>query len=305
MMREMLNQMRRTAGEMKPFAVFAAMAAVSVFVASAASGQEFSYENEVLAGVSLNYRMAVINPETETPESVVVYLHGGSAQGSDNEAQLQSQAVDDICDYLKSTGCRARVLAPQAPAGHQWEGDLLPALKALADEYRVEAGSRCYILGGSMGGYGVWNMLSAYPGYFTGAMPVACNTPKTPAENYADERIFSVVGGKDPQRNISVIQTFFSRLETVTRSGAKLDVESGWNHRETCEWSFTPQRLSWLFSLGQTSVAGITAEPARLNEAVYDLAGKRVVEPAAGRVYIRGGKKFLEKSGGKLPQNLP
>ncbi len=222
------------------------MAVLSSLMSNAKRDKEFSYEKEVFEGVSLNYRMSVINSDTQTPETIVVYLHGGSAKGNDNEAQLQTQAVDDIYDFLKDNGYHARMLVPQAPEGQQWEDELLPALKALSDKYKTDESSDCFILGGSMGGYGVWNMLTEYPEYFTGAMPVACNTPRTPAENYSDTRIYSVVGGKDANRNINYIQSFFDRLDECTEKGAKLDIESDWNHRETCEWSFTPQRLEWL-----------------------------------------------------------
>ncbi len=266
---------------------------LTVISANAEAESEFSFECEDFAGVNLNYRMAIINPEVQSPEIIIMYLHGGSGQGSDNSAQLESQAVEDIYNYLSQSGRHARLLAPQAPDGYQWEDELLPALKALADKYNIAGQSECYILGGSMGGYGVWNMLTDYPDYFTGAMPVACNTPKAPAQNYAGPRICSVVGGNDPQRNIDAIQTFFHRLEAADAKGAKLDIEYDWNHRETCEWSFTSQRLDWLFLSGESSISAVYADLSEFQSGLYDTNGYRISDPVPGHIYICCGKKFV------------
>ena len=69
-----------------------------------------------------------------------------------------------------------------------------------------------YILGGSMGALGTWNMLSSYPGYFKGAMPVAFDTPKGKVGKYADARICTVVGDNDRRRNIGKCKSFFEKL---------------------------------------------------------------------------------------------
>lgn len=276
------------------WAIFAfVMIVLTSLMANAEIENDFSYENENFAGVNLNYRMSVINSDILKPEVIVIYLHGGSAQGNDNKTQLQSQAVTDIYNYLKENGYHARILAPQAPEGHQWDGDLIPALIALSDKYNVAEESECYILGGSMGGYGVWNILNAYPGYFTGAMPVACNTPKSPAENYVGSRIYSVVGGNDTNRNINVIQSFFDQLEASDGKGAKLDKEKDWNHRETCEWSFTTQRLKWLFKANDSSVHDVSIDSVDSICSIYDIFGNLVSNPLPGNIYILDGKKVL------------
>ncbi len=227
------------------------MAALAVLNVNAGISKEFSFENEEFAGINLNYRMAVINPEIQSEEIVVIYLHGGSGQGNNNKSQLNSGAVEDIYNYLKDTGLHARMLVPQAPSGQQWDNNLIPALKGLADKYCATQDTRIYILGGSMGGYGVWNLLTAYPDFFAGAMPVACNTPGRPAELYSHTRICSVIGGRDTRRRVSAIESFFRHLEATDGDGAKLDIEPNWDHRRTCEDSFTRTRLNWLFKRGE------------------------------------------------------
>lgn len=207
----------------------------------------FSYECETLSGFNLNYRKAQLKSDGDSSKVVILFLHGGSGQGDDNKSQMNNPAIADVYNYLKDKGYNAVMLVPQAPYGQQWLATIIPALKALTDRYANGSDAKVYVMGGSMGGNGTWNMLTAYPGYFTGAMPVACNTPKGKPERHVATKIYSVVGGNDRRRTIGDIKSFFRKLE---EKGAvvKLDIENSWGHRQTCEWSFSPQRLDWLFS---------------------------------------------------------
>lgn len=158
----------------------------------------FSYENATLAGINLNYRLA---EKGDSANIVVIYLHGGSGQGADNKTQLKSSAIADIYNYLNDNMASFTFIVPQAPYGQQWMGLAIPALKELLDTYSDNGNKDVYILGGSMGGAGTWNMLAAYPGYFKGAMPVAFDAPKGKADKYLTTRIYSVVSGNDRRRN--------------------------------------------------------------------------------------------------------
>lgn len=208
----------------------------------------FTYERGSFAGFNLNYRKADVG---DSAKIIVLYLHGGSGQGDDNEAQMKTPAIMEIYNYLKGKDKSFTMFVPQAPYGQQWMGSAIPALKEMLDKYSDTEGTEVYILGASMGGLGTWNMLSAYPGYFTAAMPVAVDTPSGKVDPYLETRIYSVVGGDDRRRNIGKCKSFFKKL-TEHGGEAKLDVENSWGHRQTCEKSFTPERLDWLFSRGCT-----------------------------------------------------
>lgn len=221
------------------------LAVTTIFVSCSKTSVEelFSFENETFAGLNLNYRKAEVG---DSAKIVVLYLHGGNGQGDDNKSQMRTPAISEIYNFLKENGYSFTLLVPQAPYGQQWMGLAIPALKGMLDRYSSGGKRGIYILGGSMGGMGTWNMLSAYPGYFKGAMPVAFDTLEDKIDKFIGTRIYSVVGGDDRRRNISKSKSFFEKL--VKQGGvAKFDVENSWGHRQTCEWSFTPERLSWLF----------------------------------------------------------
>lgn len=225
------------------FIVLLALIAHSVAWSKDYLDDEFTYENGTFAGLNLKYRKAEMG---DSAKIVVLYLHGGSGQGDDNKSQMKTPAINDLYTYLADNGKNFTLLVPQAPYGQQWMGVAIPALKEMLDKYSDNGKRDVYILGGSMGGLGTWNMLGAYPGYFKGAMPVAFDTPKGKSDMYLGTRIYSVVGGDDRRRNIRKCKSFFEKL-TERGGKGKLDVENSWGHRQTCEWSFTPERLDWLF----------------------------------------------------------
>ena len=119
--------------------------------------------------------------------AVIFFLHGAGERGSDNSRQLVHGAAQ-ILRYCKETKMKALILFPQCPEGQQWvdvpwaetEHTMKPkpaaalslALTVLDQECADRAidKDRIYIVGLSMGGYGVWDVLSRYPKKFVGAI---------------------------------------------------------------------------------------------------------------------------------------
>ena len=218
--------------------------------------QEITFESAqgTYDGVTLPYRRAEINVEADSPAALVIYLHGGSSKGSDNEAQIAEPGVDSIKNYLRDSGKNAIFLVPQCPADKSWGATMNAALKALIDEQvasgKVDA-SRIYILGGSMGGSGTWSLLSAYPGLFAAAMPVAGNPAGCIAENVAQTPLFTVMGTDDRIMSIDPVRNFVAQLKYLGDE-CTMEVESGWTHEITCIQSYTAKRLEWVFSHTKT-----------------------------------------------------
>jgi predicted peptidase len=131
----------------------------------------------------LPYRIYVpgdSDPAREYP--LVLYLHHVARRGRDNRAQMR----DNYAQFLLSEENLAKYpcifLAPQCPKNQAWvpghdEGfadnaaAVMGLLEQVCAEYPVDR-SRIYITGMSMGGFGTWGMLAAYPGYFAAAAPI-------------------------------------------------------------------------------------------------------------------------------------
>lgn len=206
------------------------------------------------ADVDMPYRRAEINFKDGVSPFVIVYLHGGSAKGGDNSRQLDEPGVKKIAEYIRNKGLSAVFLVPQCPKRDP-QGRMMDWVKmGSAVEFLIKSemsssDTNVYIFGGSMGGGGVWHMLSTYPELFTAAMICAGNPRRSNAINVARTPIYAVMGSEDRimQPDKVNLQTFLDKVEAAGGE-YKFDTEAGWSHEQTCRESYTSSRLEWIFS---------------------------------------------------------
>ena len=179
----------------------------------------FSRESFTLGQVTLPYRKAEICHSVAEKPTLVLYLHGGSSRGSDNEAQLKENAVNVIYQYLLDRDIAATFIVPQCPTGGGWTSQnrkvVNELLKSYVNEGTVDA-DRIYVLGGSMGGTGTWCQLSYFPDFYAAAMPVAGNPTGMNAANVATTPVLTVMGTADAMMSIPDVETFMA--DVIIRS---------------------------------------------------------------------------------------
>ena len=219
----------------------------------------FAADKIVSAGITMTYRVAYANNPGK--QSIVIYLHGGSSKGNDNEAQMQEPGIDSIATYLDRKQMNVVFLVPQCPADKSWGGPMLSVLKALIYRYvgTNADDADVYIFGGSMGGTGTWSMLSAYPHLFAAAMPVAGNPSKCNPANVASTPVYTVMGTADRIMSVETTSRFIAELNALGAT-TQFDVEEGWTHEVTCIQSYTSKRLDWVFS-HRTDDSGVANPP--------------------------------------------
>ncbi|MDR4000226.1 MAG: prolyl oligopeptidase family serine peptidase [Hallella sp.] len=252
-----------------------------------------SKEQITTLGITMGYRKCVITNENSTEAPIlVVYLHGGSSKGNDNEKQLLEPGTDSIARYLEAHGINAIFLIPQCPTDKSWGGPMNTMLKAMIDRYASEGvadTNRIYIFGGSMGGTGTWGMLSAYPNFFAAAMPVAANPSKTVVENVATTPAYTVMGTADAIMKVETAASFVEELKALD-DDVRMDVEEGWTHETTCIQSYTTARLEWVFSHRRGTPSAIL-RPTSVSQVVssqfFSIDGKRLSNPVASKLIIR------------------
>lgn len=252
-----------------------------------------SKEQITTLGITMGYRKCVITNENSTEAPIlVVYLHGGSSKGNDNEKQLLEPGTDSIARYLEAHGINAIFLIPQCPTDKSWGGPMNTMLKAMIDRYASEGvadTNRIYIFGGSMGGTGTWDMLSAYPNFFAAAMPVAANPSKTVVENVATTPAYTVMGTADAIMKVETAASFVEELKALD-DDVRMDVEEGWTHETTCIQSYTTARLEWVFSHRRGTPSAIL-RPTSVSQVVssqfFSIDGKRLSNPVASKLIIR------------------
>lgn len=260
----------------------------------------FSRETFNLAGTSLRYRKAEIGHSDDMQKPLLlIYLHGGSSRGNDNETQLKEAAVDSFYTYLTSRNIPATMIVPQCPPGGGWISTLRRVVnelaKTLISSGQVDAG-RVYVAGGSMGGTGTWCQLSSFPNFYAAAMPVAGNPTGYDAAAISTTPVYAVMGTQDMLMDIAPVANMQS---VVTEMGGimLMDVENGWTHQNTCEWSYTRPRLDWLFAQRRKGEAdGVSRVQAYVEDEVqwFTPEGRRVSRPTHG-AYIKRNGNNVEK----------
>lgn len=260
---------------------------LSVLCSNAENKLTFQRGKILTAGITMPYRYAQTTG-TGVP-SLVIYLHGGSSKGSDNEIQMKEAGIDSIANYLELRKINAVFLVPQCPSDKSWGGVMLGVLKSLIDKYigeRIVDVSNIYIFGGSMGGTGTWSMLSAYPGLFAAAMPVAGNPSKCDADKVALTPIYTVMGTADKIMSVESASNFVSELN-VRNGITRFDIEDGWTHEMTCIQSYTTNRLDWVFNKGYDSAENIAVDDEIIESVQYfSIDGRLLPEPPNKGLYI-------------------
>ncbi|MCD8123561.1 MAG: prolyl oligopeptidase family serine peptidase, partial [Lachnospiraceae bacterium] len=106
----------------------------------------------------------------------VIYLHGGGFNGDDNICHLASTGYSQWMELAKSDQVSPFLLiAPQLASGFfQWEE--CDCVQSVADyiknTYPVDS-HRIYLVGGSMGGMGVWSIANKNPHMFAALLSAA------------------------------------------------------------------------------------------------------------------------------------
>jgi predicted peptidase len=151
---------------------------------------------------TLPYRLFVPqNYDQKKKYPLVVYLHGGGGVGDDNLKQIQGgngYLIDFFTQAESQTHHPAFVVAPQS-AGDSWIGRdifkplptrqlrlLVDLISDLQRSYSID-GSRLYVAGQSLGGFGTFAIVAEFPQLFAAGVPLC--------------------GGADESKVLSIIKT--------------------------------------------------------------------------------------------------
>jgi predicted peptidase len=127
---------------------------------------------------------------------LVLFLHGGAGRGTDNERHLRD-GNGMIVEMFVGEEKRypAFVLAPQTSSEHKVESTLA-VLDEVRTRYRVDP-NRIYVVGQSLGGYGVLDLVAARPRLFSAAVVIAAGGEPGRAQSLATVPTWFFHGEKD------------------------------------------------------------------------------------------------------------
>ncbi|MGH8903201.1 MAG: dienelactone hydrolase family protein [Egibacteraceae bacterium] len=148
---------------------------------------------------------------------LVLLLHGAGERGNDNRSQL----ANGVMNLLGSETATARFpcfyVLPQCPTNQRWvdvdwsaERHILPPqpsaalaatlklLDSLLDRHPIDP-QRLYLIGLSMGAFGVWDLLSRFPERFAAAAPICGGGDEDALVAARAVPIWAFHGARDPE----------------------------------------------------------------------------------------------------------
>jgi len=189
--------------------------AISLLLTVEACGQGKFVPGKYISGNDTLPYQLYIPGKTVMPQKypLVLFLHGAGERGNDN--QLQLNYISDVVKTQWFKQYNAVVLAPQCPKGKRWvEVDWgLPShtmpgqpsepmrltmqlLDSIIKKYPVDT-NRIYVVGLSMGGFGVWDALARYPDKFAAGVPICGGADTATAAQIARIPVWVFHGSND------------------------------------------------------------------------------------------------------------
>ena len=220
--------------------------------ASADSAAALRQETHTFAGttagasVRLRYLLALPDGYADGDEAwpLVLFLHGAGERGDD-----LSSVTAHGPPRLVREGRRFPfiLVSPQSPEERWWQPAELAALvDAIESDYRVDP-DRIYVTGLSMGGFGTWGLLEAYPDRFAAAAPVCGGG--TPGKICAAREVpvWAFHGALDTVVPLVRSQEMVDRLERCD-GDVRLTVYPEAGHDSWTETYANPELYDWLLS---------------------------------------------------------
>jgi predicted peptidase len=253
-------------------------------VAGAQDFSTYGKANFISDATSLPYR--ILYPKQYDPQKaypLIIFLHGSAQRGTDNMRQLLHGG-----DFFLQDSIRSRfpsiVLFPQCPQNSTWSyfnfsfdtarrrvnlvftfqqkpKEYALLVKQLADSLvrsgRIDS-NRIYIGGLSLGGFGTWDFIERYPGYFAAAFPICGGGDTSCAPLIAGKTaVWIFHGGSDPLVSVQYARQYYRSLKRV-QADVKYSEYPGVRHNSWVNAFKEPGLMEWLFSKTRDSNRAFT-----------------------------------------------
>lgn len=203
--------------------------------------------------VKLGYRYTVTLPAGYSADAakrwpLVLFLHGAGERGDDLELLKKHGPTKMIA---AGKNFEAIVVAPQVPKGEFWNPHGVKALvDQLKTQYRLDE-KRLYITGISMGGFGTFDTITAYPNLFAAAIPI-CGGAGINMVKWGPEiktlPIWIFHGAKDTTVPLAFSESAFARLGGPKAKNVKFTVYPEAKHDSWTQTYDNQEVWDWLFA---------------------------------------------------------
>ena len=207
---------------------------------------KFTLETEIVKKVKMNYLLYLPPGYNESGQEwpLMMFLHGSGERGDDIE-KVKVHGPPKLIAAGKDFPFI--VVSPQCPEEERWQSDELDALiQNIIDNYNVDE-KRIYLTGLSMGGFGTWDLASAYPERFAAIAPVCGGGNPRNANKLKNIPAWVFHGEKDP---VVPVEEAHKMVDALKKSGAevKLTIYPEAGHDSWTETYDNPDLYDWFLS---------------------------------------------------------
>jgi predicted peptidase len=161
---------------------------------------------------------------------LVIFLHGAGEQGTNNVDQVATH-IGGLWSAVRSPEYEAFMIAPQSHSGG-WNPSspydrTMEIINSVIAEYPQIDTNRIYLTGLSMGGYGTFNYLQAYPDFFAAAVPMSGGGSPSKAFQYKDVPIWVFHGSADATVPVTQSQAMVAALKAAGGSPLYTEIAGG------------------------------------------------------------------------------
>jgi predicted peptidase len=202
---------------------------------------------------------------------LILFLHGAGGRGSNNFEQLyDAGGIDAFKKQSIFSIHQTYLLAPQVPENKKWvnidwhslehempsKSETMKLTIELLDQVINDKSNkidinRIYVLGLSMGGYGVWDLLQRRPEFFAAAVPICGGGDVSLCSSISHIPIWIWHGDHDEVINVNRSRSMFSELKKTGGDlkyseikGRGHDVwKDVWNSEELWHWIFSKKLI--------------------------------------------------------------
>jgi predicted peptidase len=228
-------------------------------ISSKNGGQQGSLQSRTIqvGGDNFDYQVYV-PPQSEGEENLplIVFLHGIGQRGSGGFVPVTGVGGEIARHYLARVP--AIILLPQCRSASYWSDPVMDEmmmreLAQTVEELQADA-NRVYLIGVSMGGYGVWHFAAQHTGKFAALVSICGGSPITRGDRFAPlaEKIGKTPawlfhGADDKVVQVSESRQIVSALEAIG-GAVKYSEYAGVGHNVWMNAVAEKELLPWLFA---------------------------------------------------------
>jgi predicted peptidase len=190
-------------------------------------------------------------PEGYDPEKtypLILFLHGLGESGNDGKRQVTVGLGKAVKERQKTFP--AFVIFPQSQkknwtAGSEDGKRAMAILDEVSKEYKIDS-KRVYLTGLSMGGFGSWSLVAAYPERWAAVVPICGRGDPKTASKFKDVPLWAFHGDKDPTVPVAGSRTMIDALKKAGGEPKYTEYE-GVGHNSWDKAYATDELYDWMF----------------------------------------------------------